>query len=575
MSWKSLLVAITASALLLVTSGCTTPTGSTPTAAIPDRLASSVPVREGEDATAGTRDGALVVTIAGDSLTGAGELTLTPTELDGLAGWSIELTGGAELTGPARLTFMSPTTPSADVPPPLVMYAADTGELTPVDGVVMDGSVATVTTTHFSHWFVTWWDQALAGVLNWARGALDTIYAADAAGRHPRCTGEDAVRAGGYTVTSDSGSRVMWCLGQAGDGHELVVANARGYTVAAEHTPGLSVARSAPDDIASRVANVVREAPSKPGNTVTLVGPGDELAYSVAGTPTRSGVRVQPSVAGYLVTSTQFAIDTLVQITPYLGKGNIPRDRLLQLLAVESCFAGYSSMTTTTITTATDAGNYLNDALGTALGCAEGALSRAGLNLFQTALASGIAWVFAGVRTALNGFGAAADTALDPSGYQITVTAPAPPTAPPPATGPDAPTAAGLEGVWCTRSGQSPYGGAGDPCFSLDSLREQYPGMTGPRSIDSDQDAAGPSGFEICLEVEPGGGCTMAASIYLMYFPVGVGWHCPSQGAAWFDQPGCDPDWTSAHDTTQPRLRIVPNHQQNELFFDTEPLYRQ
>ena len=62
----------------------------------------------------------------------------------------------------------------------------------------------------------------------------------------------------------------------------------------------------------------------------------------------------------------------------------------------------------------------------------------------------------------------------------------------------------------------------------------------------------------------------MAAKMFIDYFPVGVGWNCVQQWAA-----GCNPDFTSAHDPSMPRIVIPYNHQQDELYHDNEPMYRQ
>src|SRR5690606_32829875 len=67
------------------------------------------------------------------------------------------------------------------------------------------------------------------------------------------------------------------------------------------------------------------------------------------------------------------------------------------------------------------------DAIGTALGCLGGAFDRLGLSFWGTAVVSGLSWLTSGLRTAAQGLGAAADTALDPNGYQIRIDGPAHP----------------------------------------------------------------------------------------------------------------------------------------------------
>jgi hypothetical protein len=130
-----------------------------------------------------------------------------------------------------------------------------------------------------------------------------------------------------------------------------------------------------------------------------------------------------------------------------------------------------------------------------------------------------------------------------------------------------------LQGTWCTRSGDSPYGGPdGDPCFSAAALLTQYPGMTF-RYVGDDADMPGAVQVWGCFEMDLGDTCSMAASIFLAYFPAGTSWDC-QEYADKGEWPGCDPDFTSAHDTDQARLVILPNHQQGDLYVDTEPMYQ-
>lgn len=133
-----------------------------------------------------------------------------------------------------------------------------------------------------------------------------------------------------------------------------------------------------------------------------------------------------------------------------------------------------------------------------------------------------------------------------------------------------------LQGTWCTGSGDDPLGGTGDPCFSFADLLAEYPGMT--LDQDGDVDGVTPDGvlrFTSCLglDLEPAG-CSMAASMFFELYPVGVARDCAT-AAAELGLPGCDPDFTAAHDVSRARLVIVPNHQQGDLYYDTEPMYRQ
>lgn len=379
----------------------------------------AVDVREGQAVTltAGP-DEDLMVELPASAIKGSGQLSAEAiTGPDGIPGWRIELTGGAELVGPATLSFKG--TLDEGEPLPLVSSTSDGVTYEPAEVQASGDGGVTVVTTHFSNWFTLWWHDVLAS----ARKGLDAIYR-DAA-KPPTCEGEDVVRSAGYSITSDDGSRVFWCLGRSqGSTAHLKVVNARGYAVAAEHTPGLNVTAGGPDDFLGVIANALRETPSKASNTVTLVGPGSTIEYDISGSA-QAGVQVKPSVAGYLVTAGQYAVDTLAMVLSHAGKSTGSKKKVAEMFAWESCFAGYSSMMATQIETATQASNFFNDAVGTTLGCMQKALEKADLGFWGTTFAGAMSWVIAGVRTSLNGFGAAADTALNPNGYRIIVTPPA------------------------------------------------------------------------------------------------------------------------------------------------------
>lgn len=513
----------------------------------------SIEVRAGQDArlTAGEAD-ALVIEIPGSSLTGAGTLTAEPVEgPDGISGWSIDLSGTAELTGPATLRFAHDF--AEGEPAPIVTSTADGTAYEVAEKVDVEADGIVVETTHFSNWFTLWWDDVLTN----ARAGLDRIYGDT--GAPPTCESEDSVRDAGYSITSDSGNRVYWCLGRSGgDSPALKVVNGRGYTVAAEHTAGITVTDAGSTDLIGVISNIFKEAPSRAGNTVTLVGPGSAIEYGVEGSG-RMGVRVKPSVGGFLVTAAQYAVDTLAMVLPYAGRSGMSKVDVAKLFNWESCLSGYSSMVTGEIETATQASAYFSDAVGATLGCMDEALAAAGLAFWGTAVASGLSWLISGVRTALNGFGAAADTALNPSGYSIYITAPTPAL-------PGLPTE--LSGRWCTRTGD-------EECFEASEIMERFPDAHVDGDPYVDGSIPGSTGFSICLYTEfDDGGCTTASTIYLRYLPAGVEWDCrliEVQGAGW---PDCEPDYTADHDSSEPRLVVLPNHQQDVVYHDAPPMYR-
>ncbi|TYL51186.1 hypothetical protein [Agromyces mariniharenae] len=511
----------------------------------------SVDVRAGQDATvtAGS-DGELVVEVPGSSIKGEGTLVAKPTEgAQGVEGWSVELAGGAELIGPATLRFKHAFEDGE--PLPLVASTSDGETYEAAEDVVADDAGIVVTTTHFSNWFTMWWDD----LMEKARAGLDFIY--QDAGKPPTCDGEDAVRTAGYEISSDSGDRVYWCLGQGSSGGAgLTVVNGRGYTVAAEHTPGLAVTDAGATDLLGMLSNLIKETPSLPQNTVTLVGPGSTIQYSVDGSQ-EMGVRLKPSVAGYLVTAAQYAVDTVLEVLKYAGKADMSVEKVADLFEWESCLTGFSSMATSDIETATQASDYFSDAVGTTLGCMDDALKNAGLAFRGTTVAGSLSWLIAGVRTALNGLGAAADTALNPNGYSIYISPPAP-------ILPGLP--ADLSGKWCTRTGEQ-------ECFDAAETLAKYPQAFVDESY-PDASTPGTTTFVICLQPDLGDSCSVAGTMLLEYFPAGVAWDCVAtqvEGAGW---PACTPDYTDAHYSSEPRLVHQYNHQQDETYHDAPPMYR-
>ncbi|WP_285117321.1 hypothetical protein [Leifsonia sp. fls2-241-R2A-40a] len=511
----------------------------------------SMSVHAGQDAHLTTSGDALLVNVPGSAIEGSGRMSVSPVSDPARGnGWRIAMSGGAKLVGSATLRFKHDF--AKGEPAPVVVSTEDGSTFTPAEDVRVSGRYAEVTTTHFSNWFTTWWGD----VLNGARGLLDTLY--KGAGKQPTCAHEDDVRKQGYAIKSDGGSLVFWCLGLDANGApQLRVTNGRGYTVLSESMPGFSATSGGPTDLAGMVANAIKDRVSTPGDTVNLVGPGDTIDYSVTGTGTML-VGVKPSAAGYLVSAGQFAVDTLAMILDKFGHGGMSREAIAKLFDWGSCISGFSSMATADVQTSAQAFNYLNDATGTILGCMSGAIERAGLGLAGAAIATGVSWLISGVRTALNGFGAAADSALNPFGYTITLSAPAP-------TLPGLP--AELSGRWCPRSGQ-------DVCFDSAELLSRWPNAF-VSDTSKDYPVPGATEYGICAEADMGPNeCSMAASMFIAYYPPGVSWNCVQVEVIGQGWPSCDPDFTSSHDVSQPRVTILYNHQMDPQFRDSEALYR-
>lgn len=123
-----------------------------------------------------------------------------------------------------------------------------------------------------------------------------------------------------------------------------------------------------------------------------------------------------------------------------------------------------------------------------------------------------------------------------------------------------------LQGEWCSKDGKT--------CFSLSKLRAENPDSF-LSSKDKSADVPGATDFTLCYAPNAGKGeCTTSASMFVTYFPEGTAWDCKSMGAKKFGFKACKPDYTSAHDTSQARLVIPPNHQHSAQYVDTPPMYR-
>lgn len=238
---KPLGVALSAVALLcvlaigLVITGVWSPpwvAGATPTAD------GSIAVTQGKDVTLPSRDGSPEVTIPGSAISGEGWLHVKPVELpENRSGWAINM-DGALLIGKATLVFKNIVEDGE--PTPLVGFNENLSDRIQyvLDAEVSGGDLV-VRTTHFSNRLTQGWDS----LMDQARGELDRIYRDFGIGEQPQCGLEAEARAGGVSVTSDSGGRVQWCLGRKPDGSTVLkVNNSRGYAVSAERTPGLTIA---------------------------------------------------------------------------------------------------------------------------------------------------------------------------------------------------------------------------------------------------------------------------------------------------------------------------------------------
>ncbi|MCU1513607.1 MAG: hypothetical protein JWO10_697 [Microbacteriaceae bacterium] len=124
---------------------------------------------------------------------------------------------------------------------------------------------------------------------------------------------------------------------------------------------------------------------------------------------------------------------------------------------------------------------------------------------------------------------------------------------------------AAIQGTWCKKSDAT-------DCFSESTTLNKYPDAFLHDS--SPADASGGTVYTLCLERDQGDGCTSAAEMLVEYLPAGVVWDCVALEVKHVGWPSCNPDFTSAHDSTKPRVVILPNRQSENDYVDTEPMYR-
>lgn len=570
----SVIAAVCALAVVLVLTGVWSPPWTA--AAKPDANGEAT-VSQGKDVVLPSSGGSPEVRIPAASFTGDGRLNVKPVALpENRSGWAISL-DGAQLTGQATLVFKDVVVDGE--PAPLVGFNENPGD--PIQYVLdteVSGRDLVVRTTHFSNWITEKWDW----LMDKARGQLDRIYRDSGTGEQPQCELQAEARAGGVSVTSDSGGRVQWCLGRAPDGTTVLkVNNSRGYAVSAERTPGLTIGSRSLDfgQMVPRLAKYIT-APSKRGNVIDIIGPGETVEYKVDESSGLKGVNLQPSPPAYLATALWFGIQTAAmafETTNLLGK--VPVEKIQTAVDAADCVAGFQGMATVDVTNANAAGSYLNGALGTVMSCMGKVMERVALasapeeilkNFVAVRLAQVMSWLWSGLQTAASGFAAAADTALNYKGYTVALTYPAattPSRSPSPAAAaiPGLPDA--LSGKWCTRATPT-------TCFDAAELKKRTPTVQVETAGPSER-VPGAMDYTLCVQLDLGDHCTTASSIYLRYFPAGTPWNCARWlAASGTPLPSCEPDYTSAHDPSEPRLIVRPNHQQAPTYIDSPPMYR-
>lgn len=371
-------------------------------------------------------DGALRVEIPAGAVAGAGTVSVdAATGRGGRAGWAIEL-DGTELVNDATLRFKTPELAKGE-PLPTVRYAATPGGryrfAAPTSS---DTEEIVVATDHFSFWTLDVWGQLLASTTTWVSDKLDKLASLPSTGNEPRCEGEQAVRAAGYKVTSDPGRRVYWCLGTARNQPVLKVVNGRGYGVAVEYAPGLTVTTTDRGGTLDILADAMRPPPSRRVNKVELLPPGNKIEFALAASRT-TGAEVTLNAGAYLLTAASFAVDTVTMVMRKAGvrtsNPKKPEQQLLIALQAQKCMNSLTSMARTDLSTPANATSFFNDALAAAFDCVAAAIDDIDLGVVNDALVGPLVWLVSGLSAVVNGAVGVADGLSDIDGYQITITA--------------------------------------------------------------------------------------------------------------------------------------------------------
>ena len=376
-------------------------------------------VRPDQDNVVTSADGDVSVEIPRGAVTEAGRLTIEPvSDAQGHPGWAISL-ADTTLVGQATIRFATPELTDGE-PMPLVWSRATLdGPAELASDVSVDDGAIVVGTEHFSTWFVDGWNDLLEAAKKSLEERLDAA-ASITPDRAPKCKGEAAVRDAGYQVSSDSGRRVYWCLGLEGDVPTLKATNARGYGVASEYTPGLSVTEQDSSAILDLLAGLLTPPPTKRGNTTVLLASGNTIRFAIDPGNPLVGVRFTPDPGAYLVSALQFAVDTFTFLMDRLGvKGTLKK--LVAVLKGEQCLSAFSELATTELATPQEAQEFFGHALDLSFDCVGSAAKEIDLGFISNVIVEPLLWLFSGLKTAADGVIAAADLGFDTDGYQIRV----------------------------------------------------------------------------------------------------------------------------------------------------------
>lgn len=352
--------------------------------------------------------------------------------------WDVEISGG-KLDGVATLRLPVPAiggTPGGSQPDAVMVAYLDpaTGAWTPVSASY-DAAAreAVVRTPHLSVWSLL--SAPLDALAAAARHLLAELFGVNSAAPQPSCPGASTAAAAGIRVTSSSGGLVKWCAGEQGGQAVLRVSNNRSFGIEVDYPWAWTASRDGWPDIdtaiADGMASLLTFAPQ--GEKKAIIGGGDTVTFTIplgaSGTATAT-----PSSQAYLWSALVYGLGTLVQTTeavPLAASATISTQvKAVQLVfSSKDCLSSFQGLAGTAVTSVSGAAGLFWQDLQLASSClgdewekAYGAKAGVASYLVDVFL-----WLVNGLQLVGGGVYGLIESGVYWNGYQMAVTAPAPP----------------------------------------------------------------------------------------------------------------------------------------------------
>ena len=362
---RRLMLGLVAATLAVTATACSNDSTSDTTAAETPAASATTEVPAVPPTTLGTA-GALVGSTANASIAipagalsdPAPQLTVTsqppPAIAAGMLGEAVSAAGNAveatlstgTLVGGAQVTFSLPSDFDATAYVPGVVWADGAGGWELLESTWSpEAHTVTATTTHFSiGWPIKIDVSKIAhGITDWVTG----LVTGRARAANPTCGDEQAVRAGGVSVTSDSGDLVKWCYGRDRGRDVVKVTNnwRAGTQVTFPKTWNVVSYEGAGFDLQS-LGDWLDSVSSDTSTTRSrLVGSGQTIVLEPGAIPpgTTTSIVAEPSTVSYLWSIALTGIDLYLLTLGKLARidGNTKAEDLLTGVAFIKCYTAH------------------------------------------------------------------------------------------------------------------------------------------------------------------------------------------------------------------------------------------